>query len=274
MSADTSWKGKHVVITGCFSGMGHAAARLLIDAGAHVHGFDYKPVDLPLASFTQLDLRDPESIKAAASGITEPVHALFNCAGLPGTFSQLDIWKVNYLGSRLLTDMLIPRMHAGSAISCISSTAGMGWMRRLPILKEFVALSDHGARLAWAEEQLRQGQEAYVVSKEAIVVWTATYAHWLIRQGIRMNCILPGPTQTPFMEAQSTLTPDAAIDIFTQPINRRSRPEEQAEVMVFLASDAASYVNGVAMPVDGGFMSSVAIGELDLAAAFAQPKKP
>jgi len=264
---------KKVVITGCFSGMGNAAARMLIDLGARVHGLDYKPVDLPLANYTKVDLRDPASIHAAAAGIEGPVHALFNCAGLPGTFSQTDIFKVNYLGPRILTDLLIPRMPAGSAIACISSTAGMGWPRRLAALKEFVALSDAASRLAWAEDQLAKGQEAYVVSKEAIVVWTATYAHRLIRQGIRMNCILPGPTATPFMEAQSTITPDAAIDVFTQPINRRSRPEEQAAALVFLASEAASYVNGIAMPVDGGFMSSVAIGEIDLANAFASKPK-
>jgi NAD(P)-dependent dehydrogenase (short-subunit alcohol dehydrogenase family) len=267
------FKGKNVVITGCFSGMGNAAARLLIEAGGRVHGLDYKPVDLPLAKYTAVDLRDPQSIQSASAAIDGPVDALFNCAGLPGTFSQLDIFKVNYLGPRMLTDLLIPRMPAGSAICCISSTAGMGWPRRLAALKTFVAMSDPAARLAWVEDQLAQGQEAYVVSKEAIVVWTAQYGHKLIRQGIRMNCILPGPTATPFMEAQSKITPDAAIDIFTQPINRRSQPQEQAAPLVFLGSPAASYINGIAMPVDGGFMSSVAIGEIDLASAFASKPK-
>ena len=95
----------------------------------------------------------------------------------------------------------------------------------------------------------------------------------LIKRGVRMNCTLPGPTQTPFMEAQAKVTPDAAIDAFTQPINRRSRPEEQAAPLVFLTSDAASYVNGVALPVDGGFMGGLASGAIDLAKLFgANPK--
>ena len=61
--------GKNVVITGCFSGMGNAAARMLIDSGARVHGLDYKPVDLPLAQYTAVDLRDPASIEAALAAV-------------------------------------------------------------------------------------------------------------------------------------------------------------------------------------------------------------
>jgi NAD(P)-dependent dehydrogenase (short-subunit alcohol dehydrogenase family) len=70
------------------------------------------------------------------------------------------------------------------------------------------------------------------------------------------------------MEQQTTITPDAMVDAFTRPINRRSRPEEQAYPLVFLNSDAASYVNGVALPVDGGFMGAVATGQVDLAKLF------
>ena len=70
MSDALGYKGKRVIITGCFSGMGHAAAKLLLDLGAEVHGFDMKECDLPLASFTKIDLRDRASIEAGALGLT------------------------------------------------------------------------------------------------------------------------------------------------------------------------------------------------------------
>jgi NAD(P)-dependent dehydrogenase (short-subunit alcohol dehydrogenase family) len=273
MSDWMNYKNKRVVITGCFSGMGEATARLLLSLGAEVHGLDYKPSTLDLTSFTLTDLRDPASIDAAAGGIVGRVDALFNCAGVPSTFAPIDVFKVNYIGPRRLTDRLLPQMPEGSAIACIASTAGFAWARRLEQVKTLIAQSSYEAAVSWCEEHLQTDKDAYTFSKQAIIVWTMISSASLIKRGVRMNCILPGPTSTPFMEQQSTITPNAAINAFTQPINRRSSPEEQAGPLVFLNSDAASYINGVALPVDGGFMGGVASGEIDLAKLFsANPK--
>jgi NAD(P)-dependent dehydrogenase (short-subunit alcohol dehydrogenase family) len=262
------YKGKRVVVTGCFSGMGEATARLLLELGAEVHGLDYKDCSLDLASFTRTDLRDPASIDAAVDGLAGEFDVLFNCAGVPSTFAPIDVFKVNYIGPRRLTDRLAPRIRRGGAIACIASTAGFAWPRRMELAKALIARPSYEEAVAWCEEQLKSGADAYTWSKETIIVWTQMSAASLIKRGVRMNCILPGPTSTPFMEQQSTITPDAAIDAFTQPINRRSTPEEQAWPLVFLGSDAASFVNGVALPVDGGFVGGVATGEIDLARLF------
>src|SRR5215475_6434854 len=98
MSDFVSYKNKRVLITGCFSGMGEATARLLLQLGAEVHGLDYKECKLPLKSFTSVDLRDPAAIDAAVAKVSGHVDALFNCAGLPQTFPGLDVMKVNYMG--------------------------------------------------------------------------------------------------------------------------------------------------------------------------------
>lgn len=275
MSNLMSYQNKRVVITGCFSGMGEATARLLLSLGAEVHGLDYKPSSLDLASFTNVDLRDPAAIDAAVDGLQGEFDVLFNCAGVPSTFAPLDVFKVNYVGPRRLTDRLLPRIKSGGAIACIASTAGFAWPRRMELVKQLIAKPSYEEAVAWVEEQLKGGLDAYTVSKETIIVWTQLAAAELIKRGVRMNCILPGPTSTPFMEQQSTITPDAAIDAFTQPINRRSSPDEQAWPLVFLGSDAASYINGVALPVDGGFVGGVATGAIDLAKLFgANPKAP
>jgi NAD(P)-dependent dehydrogenase (short-subunit alcohol dehydrogenase family) len=275
MSDFVNYKNKRVVITGCFSGMGEATARLLLSLGAEVHGLDYKDSALDLASFTRMDLRDPASIDAAVEKLGDQrIDALFNCAGVPSTFAPIDICKVNYIGPRRLTDRLLPRIPEGGAIACIASTAAFAWARRVDARMELAQTSAYEDAVRWCEEALKTGEnDAYTLSKETVIVWTLLSAASLIKRGVRMNCILPGPTATPFMEQQSTITPDAAIDAFTQPINRRSRPEEQAAALVFLGSDAASYVNGVALPVDGGFMGGVATGAIDLAKLFgANPK--
>jgi len=268
MSSFISYNNKRVLVTGCFSGMGEATARLLLSLGAEVHGLDYKDCALRLASFTRVDLRDPAAIDAAASRLKGPFDALFNCAGVPSTFAPADVFKVNYLGPRRLTNHLLPHIAKGGAIACIASTAAFGWMQRIPLLKDLMKTTSYEEGLKWCEAQLGPQTDAYTLSKEAVILWTLQSSSALIRRGIRMNCILPGPTETPFMTQQTTITPGAVIDVFTQPINRRSRPEEQAAVLAFLNSDAAGYINGVALPVDGGFMGGIATGEIDLAALF------
>src|ERR1700756_1508384 len=110
MSDWLSYKNKRVVITGCFSGMGEATARLLLSLGAEVHGLDYKPCGLDLAPFQSMDLRDLAPIDTTADRIDGQVDALFNCAGVPSTVAPIDIFKVNYIGPRRLTDRLLPRI--------------------------------------------------------------------------------------------------------------------------------------------------------------------
>jgi NAD(P)-dependent dehydrogenase (short-subunit alcohol dehydrogenase family) len=265
MSDFASYKGKRVVITGCFSGMGEATARLLQQQGAEVHGLDYKPTALKLASFNQVDLRDPSAIDAAVASIGGKVDALFNCAGLPQTASGLDVMKVNYMGTRRVTERVLPLMGKGGAICSISSTAGLGWSRRMPVLMGLIKLGAYEDAVKWCEENADTVKEGYQLSKEAIIVWTMLTAAHVIKKGIRMNCTLPGPTQTPMMKEFESKTPLAIIDAAAQPINRRATPEEQAGALVFLNSDAASYVNGVALPVDGGFIGAIATGQIDMA---------
>ena len=67
MSDILGYKGKRVIVSGCFSGMGEATAKMLLDLGAEVHGFDFRESALPLASFNQVDLRNPASIEADVS---------------------------------------------------------------------------------------------------------------------------------------------------------------------------------------------------------------
>jgi NAD(P)-dependent dehydrogenase (short-subunit alcohol dehydrogenase family) len=266
------YAGKRVVVTGCFSGMGEATARLLIEQGAEVHGFDYKDSALPLASFTNVDLRDPGSIDAAVDGLGGTVDALFNCAGLPQTFPAMDVMKVNFIGTRHLTQRIMALMPSGGAVASIASTGGLGWSRRIPTHMEFFANADFGSALAWCEANPETVSEGYAFSKEAVIVWTMVESFTAIAKGIRVNCLLPGPTQTPMMTDHFEKVSAAAVDWATQPINRRSTPDEQARPLAFLNSAAASYVNGVVLPADGGFMAGLATGKIDLSALQRKPE--
>lgn len=258
------YKGKRVIVSGCFSGMGEATAKLLIELGAQVHGLDYKDSALPLASFHNVDLRDPASIDAAVAGIGGKVDALFNCAGLPQSFPAMDVMKVNFIGLRHLTQQVLPLMGPGGAIASIASTGGLGWSRRIPTNMEFVTTDGFDAAVAWCDANADTVKEGYSFSKENVIVWTQYMGAHLIKQGIRINCTLPSPTQTPMMAAFEATAGKDVVAAAAEPMGRYSTPQEQAAGLVLINSDLASIVNGVVFPVDGGFMGGVATGQVDL----------
>lgn len=268
MSDILGYRGKNVVVSGCYSGMGHATAQMLIDLGAKVHGLDFKDCDLPLASFTQIDLRDRASIEAAAAGIAAgiegPVDGLFNCAGLPNSFPPMEVMKVNFVGLRHLTEQLLPKMKEGSSIVSIASTGGLGWSRRIPDNMKFVTTQGWDAAMAWCDDNAEMIAEGYAFSKENVIVWTQFMGAQLIKRGIRINCTLPSPTETPMMKAFHEASGKDIVDAAAEPMGRYSTPEEQAGGLVLLNSDLASIINGVVLPVDGGFMGALATGQIDI----------
>ncbi len=260
------YHGKRVIVSGCFSGMGEAVARALLGLGAEVHGLDYKQSALPLSSFKLTDLRDPTSIESAVAAIDGPIDALFNCAGLAGggAFSPMDTLKVNFIGTRHLTECIIPRMPAGSAIVSIASTGGLGWSQRVPLHMELLQTTGFQEATAWAEAHLTDVAEGYGFSKEAVIVWTQYRGAQTIKRGIRINCTLPSPTQTPMMAAFHQTAGKAVVDAAAEPLGRYTTPEEQAGGCILLNSKLASVVNGSVLPVDGGFMGALAMGQIDL----------
>jgi NAD(P)-dependent dehydrogenase (short-subunit alcohol dehydrogenase family) len=247
------YSNKRVIVSGCFSGIGRATAKVLLDLGAQVHGFDLKANDLNLHSFTPLDLRDPRSIDAAVKRVAGQVDALFNCAGIPPGRPPLEVMKVNFIGTRYLTEQILPLMTTGGAIASVASNGGAGWSRRIPTLMQLITSESDTAAVRWCEQNLGIISEGYRFSKEAIILWTLFMSSQLITRGIRINCTSPGAVQTPMLEEIEQVTPTEVIDAMAQPIGRRSQPQEQAYPLLLLNSDAASYVNGVVLAVDGGF---------------------
>ncbi len=274
MSDILGYRGKRVIVTGCFSGMGEATAKMLLDLGAEVHGFDYKACTLPLASFTTVDLRDPASIEAGVAAVGGKIDGLFNCAGLPGggAFNPIDTMKVNFIGTRHLTEQVITHMGEGGAIVSIASTGGLGWSRRIPVHMELLQAQGFQGALDWCADHMDQVAEGYGFSKEAVIVWTQFLGAHLIKKGIRINCSLPSPTQTPMMASFHAHSGKAIVDAAAEPLGRYTTPAEQAGGIVLLNSALAGVINGVVLPVDGGFMGGVATGQVDLSLMMGKAK--
>jgi NAD(P)-dependent dehydrogenase (short-subunit alcohol dehydrogenase family) len=256
------YAGRNVVVSGAGSGMGESAARILVDLGAKVTALDIKPTDVPVERSIEFDLRDPGSIEAAAAQIEGPIDALLSCAGLPGPpFSELDTMKVNFVGARHLIEQLVPKMAEGSAVGCISSSAAIGFEQQLPTILEIVQTSGFDGAVKWLEaNEATWSWSGYVWSKYATDVMVSWWAPELVKRGIRINAINPGPTDTPMMPAFHALATKEVVDTAIGPIGRYSQPAEQGWPLVLLCSPRMSYVTGEVLWTDGGFHGSVVVG--------------
>lgn len=258
------YEGKRVIVTGAASGMGAATAEILVELGAEVHAVDIKkPETKGLASFTPTDLRDAAQIADTVAKIGKIVNALFNCAGVPNTFPALDVMLVNFCGLRALTEAVVPLMIRGSSIASIASTAGIGWMQNMETLFGLVGTPDLDAARTWCEAHPKELRNAYGLSKEAINLYTAFRSFDLAKEGIRINCVNPGPTDTPMMPEFEKAIGKQYMDDFPVPLGRHAVAAEQAWPMVFLNSPRAAFVTGHQLDADGGFKGALFTGQID-----------
>ncbi len=259
-----SYEGKRVLVSGGGgAGMGAAAVEGLAEMGAEIHVLDLKEPPIDVASYQSADLRDPDAVAAAVENVGGRIDALFNCAGLPGTpFSDLDTMLVNFAAPRHLASLVAPRMTNGGAICSIASTAGDGYRANIEKWLPLAETKTFAEAKAWLEAHPTEIAGGYSPSKEALIIWTMHAAVDFHPQGIRLNCISPGPTDTPMMPAFEDMANKKLVDLFAQGLGRRATPEEQGWPMIFLNSDAASYISGENVNTDGGTVSQIATGRL------------
>lgn len=261
------YEGQSVVITGAASGMGQAAAQLLVDLGAQVYALDIAPVTVPVKAAIAVDMKDPASIDAAVAELPDTLYALFNCAGVPSPpFSPRDTLLINIVGLRYLTEALLPRIQEGGAVASIASTAGMGWKQNLDPVRDYLARdNDFATANAWFDANPEACADPYGFSKQAIIVYTMTRARELAAKGVRINCIAPSPTNSGFMEKLKGEgeMPAEVIDLFLPSNGRYATGAEMGEPLVLLNSKLASFVSGNNLPVDFGFCAEVFMGQRD-----------
>ncbi len=244
---------KRVLVVGGATGMGAATAALVQDAGAEVVVMDFAEITLPGAKAIHLNLADKASIEAAVDECGGPIHALFSCAGVATETPGIE--KINFIGHRHLINRMVDggMLGAGSAIGFISSAAGLGWEANLPILKEFMDVTDFDAASAWAIEH---NMADYYHTKQTICAYVAREAFSFLKRGIRINAICPGPTDTPLAQANKEMWLGFGQDFRDELGIEPSTPEEQAYPLVFLCSDAASAITGITLVTDVGYMSA------------------
>ena len=257
------YDGKRVLVVGGASGMGAAAAELAKDAGAEVVVMDYADVTLPGAKAIHVNLTNRDSIDAAVDECGGPVDALLSCAGVADGTPGIE--KINFLGHRYMIDRLLEKdlLPRGSAIGMISSAAGMGWESNLETIQEYLAITDIDEASKWAHDHNRAD---YLWSKQSINAYVAREALSMLKRGIRINAIMPGPTDTPLARANEEMWLGFGSDFREEVGIEAATPLEQAYPLVFLCSDAAGAVNGITMITDAGYWASGVTGSFPAAA--------
>jgi NAD(P)-dependent dehydrogenase (short-subunit alcohol dehydrogenase family) len=257
-----TYNGKRALVVGGATGMGAATAEVARDAGAEVVVMDRAEVKLEGVKSLPLDLADKASIDAAVDECGGPVDALFSCAGVADGTPGIE--RINFIGHRHLIDRLLDgdMLPRGSAIGFISSAAGLGWEENLELLNDYLDITDFDAASAWAQEREKA---SYIWSKQAINAYVARQALTLLKRGIRINAILPGPTDTPLAQANAEQWLGFGADYRAEVGVEPSTPLEQAYPLVFLCSGAASGITGITMVTDAGYFAAGVSGSFPAA---------
>jgi 2-hydroxycyclohexanecarboxyl-CoA dehydrogenase len=237
-------KGRAVIVTGGASGIGRATALLLAREGAHVFIGDIDEAGGKAtaaaangaAEFVKLDLADTGSIEtfaAAVHGKAGRVDGLVNGAGWdriqPFIENPPEMWEsliaINLMGAIRLTRAVLPPM--------IEAQAG-----------KIVNISSDAGRVG------SMGETVYAAAKGGLIAFTKSLAREMARHKLNVNCVCPGPTDTPLFRRQ----PERMQEALTRaiPFRRVAQPEDIAEAVLFFLGGRSDYITGQVLSVSGG----------------------
>lgn len=266
--------GKTAVVTGASSGMGEAAAKMLIDLGAEVHACGSgkrKKISYGPAKEYYRDLSEQATLDQLIAELPEKIDALFLCQGISqGVNPDLLVQKVNFLSDKYLVEALAPRIPDNGSITIISSAGGFGWEQNFALCKQVIDCKTYEETIAWyeAHPEVYSNGRAYTFAKQCLNAYVKyrVYDPLFVGKKIRINAICPGNTKTGLTDDfnRSTSPTGDPVDgqkriekIFLERWNGRwASPEEMGWPMVALGSQLCSYVSGQVIYIDYGITSS------------------
>jgi 2-hydroxycyclohexanecarboxyl-CoA dehydrogenase len=246
MENEMNFKDKVVVVTGAASGIGLATARAFAASRARVALTDVNVAAGEAAAselksvgdvrFFRLDVTDRASADALASEIEREfgrLDVLVNAAGWdviePFMNNTPEYWAkivaLNFMGPVQVTRALLPLLFASGSGRIVNIASDAGRVGSF-------------------------GETVYAGAKGGVIAFTKSLAREVVRKNVRVNCVCPGPTDTPLFATQTEKMRDALVNAI--PMKRLGRPAEVADATLFFASDRSSFVTGQVLSVSGG----------------------
>lgn len=242
----TGLEGKAVVVTGGAAGIGRATAERFLAEGCRVSVWDVRQSEGAF-DFQRVDVTDTASIQAAADAVVAKwgrIDVLVNNAGIlrDGQLVKAKDGVVAGVMSDEVFDAVIA-VNLKGVFACTRAVAQvMVAQKSGVILNASSVVGLYG----------NFGQTNYVAAKAAVIGMTKTWARELGKYGIRVNAVTPGFIATEMVQAM----PEKVLESMRQhtPLGRMGAPDDIANAYLWLASDAASFVHGAVIPVDGGIV--------------------
>ncbi|UGX88863.1 SDR family oxidoreductase [Phyllobacterium meliloti] len=235
--------GKRVIITGAGKGIGRVLTQMLSARGASVIALtrsagDVEALrDVPGCTAIEVDLSNAQATRQAARQAL-PADLLVNCAGTTDlqSFVETSVESFDHL---IAVNTRAPMIVAQEYARDLIAKGQKGAIVNVSSVASFVGIADHAA---------------YCASKSGLDGLTRVMALELAPHGIRVNAVNPTVTLTP-MAVKAWSDPKKSAGMLNRiPVGRFAEPVDVAEAILFLLSDEAAMVNGIAMPVDGGYM--------------------
>uniref|UniRef100_B0T1B7 D-xylose 1-dehydrogenase n=1 Tax=Caulobacter sp. (strain K31) TaxID=366602 RepID=B0T1B7_CAUSK len=237
--------GKTALVTAAAQGIGKASAELFAREGARVIATDINAAllaEMAGCETRRLDVLDPQAILDLAAELG-PIDVLFNCAGFVHSGTILDCdeaaWafsnEINVNAMYRMIRAFLPAMLGAGGGSIVNMSSVASSIKGVP------------------------GRFAYGATKAAVIGLTKAVAADFVGQGVRCNAICPGTVETPSLNQRLADTGDyeAARQAFTarQPMGRLGKPEELAQLALYLASDESAFTTGQIHIIDGGWIN-------------------
>jgi len=232
---DTGLSGKVVVVTGAAAGIGRATALRFLAEGCQVIGWDISATGPDRVRMRKVNVADAAQVNEAAAEL-ESVDVLVNNAGILRDARLANIsdeaWDavidVNLKGVFNCARAISPKMIAAGRGVILNASSVVGLYGNF-------------------------GQTNYIASKAGVIGMTKVWARELGKYGIRVNAVAPGFVSTEILKDM----PEKILEGMRQrtPLGRLGRPEDVAEAYLWLASDAASFITGTVLSVDGGVVT-------------------